>query len=207
MVCFSGNSACPNEYWSVNSTSFHANNDSMVRRCSTRHHFQTGWGNCGCKNVLCPLQRLLRHPLALPLEPKTTRVKALNGSQWENTAPSVTALLTPEYHKGKCLHVLASITSQIWNNNFYFFFAVEIFFSRCLLRYDHRTGDKCPHVPQFCQKVWRLCAIVLLISRVGSLDLEKSRRAPSSFPSALSEQNRSATSGSGLAPPTFAFSV
>lgn len=112
---------CPKELWLSNHTLFHAN--TMTPWCDAAALSTTFRPDVKLwvQNVLCPLQRLLRHPLALPLEPKTTRVKALNGSQWENTALSVTTLLRAEYHKGKCLHVLASITSQIWSYYILFF--------------------------------------------------------------------------------------
>lgn len=112
ILVFGEGATCPIEFWLSNHALFHAN--TMTPWCDAAALSTTFRPDVKLwvQNVLCPLQGLLRHPLALPLEPKTTRVKALNGSQWENTAASVTTLLRAEYHKGKCLHVLASVTSQ-----------------------------------------------------------------------------------------------
>lgn len=79
------------------------------------HHrlalLETGCEILGAKYSLSSVTTV-EAPFRFATRAQTTTVKALNGSQWENIAASITIVLRAEYHKGKCMHVLASVTSQ-----------------------------------------------------------------------------------------------
>lgn len=72
---------------------------------------ETGCEILGAKYSLSSVTTV-EAPFSFATRARTTTVKALNSSQWENIAASITMMLRAEYHKGKCMHVLESVTSQ-----------------------------------------------------------------------------------------------
>lgn len=78
------------------------------------HHrpamLETGCEILGAKYSLSSVTTV-EAPFSFATRAQTTAVKALNGSQWENIAASMTVMLRAEYHEGKCMHVPASVTS------------------------------------------------------------------------------------------------